>query len=146
MTRRRTRISLALGAVLVFAVDGGPQAPSDARAEFGAHFAGGLDSDRLQAGKLLLSEVVTNCVQHGAAGGPGVWINVTAANTAHVLHVAVCDNGPVFSYPSRRPAAGDTTGRGLSMVEALSNRWGMNEHGRARVWFELETPATDLDR
>ena len=48
----------------------------------------------------------------------------------------------------RRPqlvqaSARDTSGRGLHLVEALADRWGVDPDGRGlgkTVWFELATP------
>jgi hypothetical protein len=53
------------------------------------------------------------------------------------LLVEVIDEGSGFEYELRRMDFSDLHGRGLSIVEAESSRWGIHE-GTTHVWFELE--------
>ena len=139
--RTRPRVSLALGNALTFAVDGGVQAAADARDELAGCFAPRLDPGVMEIAKLLLSELVNNCVVHGVASRPGVCIDITGSLSAHVLWVEVSDGGPCFHHqPSPAPAE-TATGRGLYLVDQLSARWGISGRRRARVWFELERAA-----
>jgi anti-sigma regulatory factor (Ser/Thr protein kinase) len=143
-TRLRRRVSIALGNVFAFSVDGGPRAPAEARAELTDRLAPKLDPAIVQTAELLLSELVSNCVLHGAAATPGTWVDVSASIFPHAVLVEVSDGGHGFKYelddgPLRLD---DISGRGLCLVNGLSSRWGISKRGRARVWFELaRTPA-----
>lgn len=80
---------------------------------------------------LLVSELVSNSVRHGASDG--IDIRVTAG--AGQIRVEVTDEGPGFSATDPR---GD--GLGLAIVEKLADRWGMkDEPQRFTVWAELST-------
>jgi anti-sigma regulatory factor (Ser/Thr protein kinase) len=86
---------------------------------------------------LLVSELVTNALEHTATGlGGGFDVTVLAGETS--LTVAVTDNGsdkvPVASPLDPEAEAG----RGLGLVNLIAERWGHcgRRHGRT-VWFEL---------
>jgi DNA-binding NarL/FixJ family response regulator len=84
---------------------------------------------------LLTTELVTNAVIH--ARSP---VGVTLKLTGDRLRVEVADRGP-GALIMREPVEGNTFGRGLQLLEALSSAWGTSadEQGKL-VWFEL--PAT----
>lgn len=131
------RVAIAFGNALVFSVAGGPQAAAEAREELRERFGKKLDPDVVARAELLMSEVINNCVIHGAAAGPGARIDVTASIFPHVLSVEVTDGGPKFKRTSRLPSSDSDSGRGIFLVEQLSSRWGISDRGTARVWFEL---------
>jgi anti-sigma regulatory factor (Ser/Thr protein kinase) len=81
---------------------------------------------------LLLSELVTNAVTHARTT-----ITVSARFGAGALRVAVADRQPGDVRP--RPAApGADSGRGLAIVQALSEEWGVQAlRGGKFVWFTL---------
>jgi len=96
----------------------------------------GLNGVLGQVIELLCSELLTNAVLHGADGGP-VALAVRVSTTA--VRVSVSDaarEAPVVlhSEPS------DLHGRGMAIVEAMSQRWGVENHaeGGKTVWFELD--------
>ena len=93
-----------------------------------AHHAGVLAS-----AQLLVSELVTNAVRHGAAP---VTVQVECDTTAGVV-VRVHDEGP--AHPRLvRAGARDEGGRGLALVDAVSDDWGVEPTGRGKaVWFRL---------
>jgi anti-sigma regulatory factor (Ser/Thr protein kinase) len=136
--RARPRVILALGNALAFAVDGGAEAAADARAELDERLTPGLDPAVMQVVQLLLSELVNNCVLHGAARRPGAWIDIAVSIFPQALWVEVCDGGPSFRHQPSPPSTAARAGRGLYLVDQLSTRWGISESGRARVWFELQ--------
>ena len=139
--RGRPRVSVALGNALVFAVDGGVQAAGEARAELADRLAPGLDPEAVEVAQLLLSELVTNCVMHGAAGRPGIWIDITVSLFPRVCCVEVSDGGPSFHYEPGPLSAETVGGRGLYLVDQLSTCWGISGRGQAGVWFELQRAA-----
>ena len=100
-------------------------------------------SDSLPVGviedaKLLVSELVTNAVQHGR---PAISLSVNL--DPPLIGVAVHDEGA--DVPSRSapavPASSSTEGRGLVIVDRLSTSWGVvpdvSPPGKT-VWFRLD--------
>lgn len=109
-----------------------PDAPREARARV-RDIAGSRSEDAT----LLVSELVTNAVTHGA-GGP---MTLFADRDDKRVRFTVSDDGG-GPLPVMREAqdAGAGGGHGLRIVDAVADRWGV-ERGSTRVWFEL-----DLDR
>jgi anti-sigma regulatory factor (Ser/Thr protein kinase) len=105
-------------------------APAVARAALGG-FETALDSERFDATRLLVSELVTNAVKYGGEGP--VRMEIAAAGDR--LRAEVIDQGNGFAAKSReRDQEG---GWGLPLVEHLADRWGTFE-GSTHVWFELD--------
>ncbi|MFE9445100.1 PAS domain S-box protein [Streptomyces sp. NPDC006602] len=86
--------------------------------------------------RLLVSEVLTNAVQH--AEGPLV---LHVRQTATHLTVEISDLSPHLPLP--RPAAeDDESGRGLILVDALADGWGVRPDERGKTtWFTLRLRA-----
>ncbi|MFE9459436.1 ATP-binding protein [Streptomyces californicus] len=87
--------------------------------------------------ELLVSELVTNAVLH-ATGSP--FFRVRCERSAQTVTVTVIDHGdgvPVVRHGSLDA----TSGRGLLLVEALADDWGVRElpHGKA-IHFTLSVP------
>jgi anti-sigma regulatory factor (Ser/Thr protein kinase) len=88
---------------------------------------------------LLVSELVTNSIVHAGHSG-GDAIRVRAASHGSTTRVEVCDRARGGARPALQsdPPPMDTGGRGLMLVDALSDRWGMDTCERGTcVWFEL---------
>lgn len=94
--------------------------------------AAGWDHDDVDDAVLLASELVTNAVRH-ADGVDRITMVVDHRTLLFVVH----DRSVTLpSAPSERP--GEHGGRGLAIVEALSDEWGAaQEHDGKRVWFRL---------
>jgi anti-sigma regulatory factor (Ser/Thr protein kinase) len=86
---------------------------------------------------LLLSELVTNAIQHGGAG-PHETIQVRLASTAKRVRVEVFDPGSRGGGP--RDRLSDEGGYGLLLVDRLADGWGreLNDRGGSLAWFELD--------
>jgi serine phosphatase RsbU (regulator of sigma subunit)/anti-sigma regulatory factor (Ser/Thr protein kinase) len=85
---------------------------------------------------VCVSEVITNAVVHA-----GSHAELSMRVSRGVLRVDVRDVG-ASGIPTVRPPATpeDTHGRGLLLVEALSDKWGtIGEGGSKVVWFEMST-------
>ncbi|CAM5316143.1 ATP-binding protein [Streptomyces narbonensis] len=83
--------------------------------------------------ELLTSELVTNALVHTEHGAV-----VTATVVPEQLRVEVRDFVPGLDRPHAPPADDGTHGRGLVLVQALADSWGVEEHGVGKVvWFEL---------
>jgi two-component sensor histidine kinase len=98
-----------------------------------------LPSSVLADLRTVITELVTNCVEHGSGNPIDVRIEVTEAGD---VHGSVSDGG---SAPiSLLPATGvDDRGLGLRIVEALTSRWGTSPRS-SDVWFELAAPRRDM--
>ena len=85
---------------------------------------------------LIVSEVVTNAIRHGSAGGP---IELRAVATRDRLRVDVTDGGAGLALPVKAKEAGESGGFGLFLVEQLARRWGLvRQKQTTRVWFEFD--------
>jgi anti-sigma regulatory factor (Ser/Thr protein kinase) len=86
--------------------------------------------------RLLVSELVTNAVVHGAPGeAEPIDLEVT---TDGPVRVDVVDRGAGFAPGPRR--SDPLGGWGLVLVERLADRWGVAEEAGTRVWFEVDVP------
>ena len=97
---------------------------------------GGVTGMANQVVELLASELLANAVLHGPASTA---IGIQVRHTDSSVRVSVSDGGdtsPVVLH--REPSA--PNGRGMAIVEAMSSRWGVEEHadGGKTVWFELD--------
>ncbi|WP_217241111.1 ATP-binding protein [Streptomyces sp. AC555_RSS877] len=82
--------------------------------------------------ELLVSEVVTNAYRHSA-----METYVSMDRTPDDFRVTVWDHDP--GTPTlRSPSDRDERGRGLGIVEACADQWGVRSypHGKA-VWFSV---------
>lgn len=88
--------------------------------------------------ELLVSEIVTNAVEHGGSGGV-VELEALPAG----IRVAVTDSS--FEQPAmRHPGNDEPSGRGLSIVDRLSRWWGVEPRLDGKtVWFEVDDVGTD---
>ena len=88
----------------------------------------------LDEAELLVSELATNAVLHGA---PPVTVRVECDGSLGMC-VSVSDTGQ--DHPLERDAAAEEqSGRGVRLVDVISDRWGTDEqpgNGKA-VWFRL---------
>jgi anti-sigma regulatory factor (Ser/Thr protein kinase) len=117
-----------------FELAGGPYAVTAARlalADLDSH----LDASAAFDVRLLVSELVTNSVQHGGVSADDS-VRLDVSFTDDVIRVLVSDGGPGFEPPKSPPPENADTGWGLFLVEQLAQRWGMADSGSG-VWFEL---------
>ncbi|WP_425575617.1 ATP-binding protein [Streptomyces gobitricini] len=83
--------------------------------------------------ELLTSELVTNALIHTEHGAV-----VTATMTPRTLRVEVRDFATALPTPYAPAIDDGTHGRGLVLVQALADAWGVLTHGVGKVvWFEL---------
>jgi hypothetical protein len=98
-------------------------------------FLAGCDEHFVETATLLTDELVTNALVHGLDP-----CDVTLDLLADRLRVSVVDAST--SLPRvLMPSLTREYGRGISIVTALSTRWGAHSTGGAKeVWFELLVP------
>ncbi|MFJ6651068.1 ATP-binding protein [Streptomyces sp. NPDC091290] len=100
------------------------------------------DPDIADVAELLAAELLTNAALYAhRPDGEGARITLNAYRTKGHLRVEVVDpdpNPPVVRHASME----EESGRGLALVDALADHWGVSEcsDGKA-VWFSLD-PAT----
>ena len=93
-----------------------------------------LSGEMLDDVKLLVNELVTNSVKFAGRGR----IALRLVTSDDSVRVEVHDDGPGFAPSKPRPALSDTSGRGLFLVDALADRWGVTLDGTTCVWFEID--------
>lgn len=126
---------------------GGRTACAEAR-EFTERVVGDWELDHLRDDALtVVSELVANAVLHGRAGdaGGGVESELLLRLKRRPAHLmcAVTDRGETLPSPGQAGASLEEGGRGLIIVEALSQHWGWtrcNPVGKT-VWAMLPTEA-----
>ena len=125
--------------VTEFEIAGGPQAPLSARAKLTETYDDRLDEPVVDNMRLLVSELVTNCVVHGGVdgGGDGGRIRVRTAVGSESVRTEVCHDGPAFMAPTESPDLDSPGGLGLFLVEQMSHSWGIDDSRETCVWFEL---------
>jgi anti-sigma regulatory factor (Ser/Thr protein kinase) len=112
-----------------------PRSAGEARRFIGQFCsAAELPDDLCQTAALLVSELVTNAVIHGRTSA-----TVQVHRPADLLRVSVRDDNPVLPATGDAPTLSAESGRGLTIVSALADRWGVEavDSGKA-IWFELE--------
>ncbi|TMK27032.1 MAG: ATP-binding protein [Actinobacteria bacterium] len=86
----------------------------------------------LDAAELMTSELATNCVRHAQT-----CFELAVDDAERRIRVEVRDVGqgrPMLQSPGPT----DRTGRGLVIVEAMSDTWGVEPSSRGKtVWFTL---------
>lgn len=88
--------------------------------------------------RLLVSELVTNAVQHTHSRRPGGTVTVVVIELAGGLRVEVIDEGSTRNVPIVRDDTLATDGRGLFLVQSLADEWGyLRDPGSTTVWFRL---------
>jgi two-component sensor histidine kinase len=116
-----------------------PGAASEARRWVLSISDGMLAAEQEANLRLIMSELVTNALRHGA---PGRRIDLAVTPKTEFLCVQVTDDGPGLVPQPRALAPEEHGGFGLFFVEQLTRRWGVTrENRRTRVWFELDYAA-----
>ncbi|MEV0667508.1 ATP-binding protein [Actinomadura luteofluorescens] len=104
------------------------------RAQVGARLADWGLHDLAETARLLVSELVTNALVHGAGS---VGLRLIRGRT---LLCEVHDDGADLPH-LRHTEATDESGRGLQLVGHLAARWGTHRTAGGKVvWFEQRVP------
>jgi serine/threonine-protein kinase RsbW len=120
---------------LSFELAGGPYAVTAARLAL-AEIDEDLDESQAFDVRLLVSELVTNSVQH-AKVGPEDSIRLRLSIGGETVRVEIADDGPGFEPPADTGDAERERGWGLFFVSQLASRWGVADDPGC-VWFEID--------
>ena len=121
-----------------------PHAPSSvsiARRRLTADLiASGVFESVVDDAGVIVSELLSNALRH-ARPLPSGQIRLTWVRDGDLIEVAVSDGG-AMTEPRRGPGTlSSLGGRGLGIVEALSEGWGVrHEDGSTTVWAVLRAP------
>ncbi|GAA0222431.1 ATP-binding protein [Cryptosporangium japonicum] len=112
-----------------------PTSPEIARRLTGALLeAWGAPAERRDDVVMLISEVVSNAVEH--VGGEASF-ELTLVHSGDWLRVGLTDGSsipPMVRELDRRAVRG----RGMQLVAAIADRWGVEQHhGGKTVWFTI---------
>ena len=110
-----------------------PQSVGQAR-HFVTDVLGGLSKEIADRAAVMISELATNAIRHA-----GTDFVVRIERTEQLVCIEVVDGG--VGKPSLRHAQPrDRSGRGLRIVDVLSDEWGVRRDGSGRgkaVWFNI---------
>ena len=119
----------------LYKIDAQPNGPGQARQIIAEELSARLPAGLVDDIKLMVSELVTNGIVHGAPEGD-VPLMLELMVNGNVF-CRVSDHGPGFATRARRTAG--PGGWGLQVVEQLADRWGMQHSPqRTEVWFERQ--------
>jgi anti-sigma regulatory factor (Ser/Thr protein kinase) len=114
----------------------GPEAAGSARRSL-EELASELEDKLLNDLRLLVSELVTNCVRHAGIEREE-WIRLTVRMSRDRVRVQVCDEGLGFVPRVVMPNMYQASGWGLYFVSRLTDRWGVSRSDETCVWFEVD--------
>lgn len=124
-----------------------PASVSVARRMLGAELrsAGVMDS-AVRDAALVISELLSNAILH-AYPLAGERLQVAWSITAGNLELSVSDGGSPTRPHAENPTSAEPGGRGLSIVETLSQRWGVRtDDVGLTVWAILAVPRKEIRR
>src|SRR6059058_5094046 len=134
--------SVRMESDMSFELAGGPYAVTAARlalADLESHLGPSVAFDV----RLLVSELVTNSVQHAQVSEDDS-IVLAVRFSVETVRAEVHDNGPGFEPPATPPPNDADAGWGLFLVEQLADAWGVGDGGRG-VWFEIRRDRAQED-
>ncbi|MCW3041635.1 MAG: putative anti-sigma regulatory factor, serine/threonine protein kinase [Solirubrobacterales bacterium] len=112
-----------------------PRASSPAAARRWVVGALGLRGAAAEDVAIIVSELVTNAYLHaGLATDESIVVRAGWLPDRETVRVRVCDPGGRFAQPSATPHR-KHGGRGLGIVSALSETWGVDLDGQTTTWF-----------
>lgn len=97
----------------------------------------GADHPALDSALICTNEIATNAVRHTRSGEDGHFTVIIAEDEGSV-QISVVDDGTEGLPVVRVADPLDETGRGMFLVEMLSDEWSVESDGNAKVvWFRV---------
>jgi two-component sensor histidine kinase len=123
---------------LTLEMTGGAEAPRQARSAVLAALGDSLSESAATEVALVVSELVTNSVEH-AASGPDERLAVDVDLRESCVHIEVQDEGARLRPRRSAPHPDAPSPLGLALVDRLAQAWGVERDGagHTRVWCEL---------
>jgi anti-sigma regulatory factor (Ser/Thr protein kinase) len=119
-----------------------------ARHRLAGELRGSVGAELLADGVAIVAELVGNAIRH-ARPLPGDVIRVSwrihSGDDHEYLHVRVTDGGGDAGRPRQRAAGPEAIdGRGLAIVAALADDWGVERDGLGQsVWAKVSHPCAE---
>jgi anti-sigma regulatory factor (Ser/Thr protein kinase) len=109
-----------------------PEGPAMARRIIAEELSARVPPPVLDDVKLMVSELITNGIVHGASDDDAPVMLDVCINGS--VHCRVLDHGQSFAARAKREGP---SGWGLHVVDQLADRWGLQRSPqRTEVWFE----------
>jgi two-component sensor histidine kinase len=100
-------------------------------------FSSRLEQDVRRRSALVVTEVVSNSVKHAGLTATQL-IELTITMLPERLRIEVTDEGGGFHPVVNLPDPLRVDGRGLWIVDQLTDRWGVDLSHSTRVWCEFD--------
>lgn len=126
---------------LCIALPHGPEAPALARRGIVDAVGPTLPAATLEPLLLVVSELVANAVRHGRAG-IGLGVSLALQADAGRVRIEAMDAGGRW----RRHPDDAIGGWGLSLVDALADRWGLTRGHPTVAWAEFDLVSSPRNR
>ena len=94
-----------------------------------------LDPASRQAAKLVLTELLANAVSHSDLSDQA-HVDISINTDGPRIRIDVRDHGTGFTFPRD----GNLGGRGLPLVQSLSEHFGISRNGHTHAWAEIPRP------
>ena len=113
-----------------------PQSVHAAR-RFATDTLSGNPASTVEAVELMVSELATNCIRHERTS-----FHITIMGSTQEIRVEVTDSGS-GTPTMRSPGPDEPSGRGLQIVDMLSDSWGVEPEDPSgkTVWFTMPAAA-----
>jgi anti-sigma regulatory factor (Ser/Thr protein kinase) len=104
------------------------------------------DVEAIELVRLVLSELATNCAQHG--GGDSLMTVTVDLSTADQIHVEVdCPSGTSQPHIARAGQRGSRGGLGLRLIDTICTDWGIRQDDkRTIVWADVPSAPAESPR
>ena len=123
-----------------------PRRIADARNQLRGLLHDWADADRADSAVLMLSEALTNALVH-TEGDALAAAEISGEPGHRRLRVEVADRSDELPH-RRSPGEMASSGRGLTLLEALADSWGVDPRGEGKTtWFEVaeDVPAPSFE-
>lgn len=108
-------------------------------------YCGSLDREMLDNVELMTTELVTNSVRHDCSE-PNAKVELFIKEEGRQLRIAVKDGGSNSEPILGDPSVVSEGGRGMLLVDVLSDRWGTEVGDGLLTWFSLDLDDRSIQR